>query len=76
MLWVTAGGHVYVGSTQDWTEKANSAFRMYKRGISRTGAVQENPFPWTSKYGSLVLSAYETGTHQGVNEKGFSAHIL
>lgn len=76
VLWVTANGHVYVGRTQDWTEKMNSAFRMYPRGISRTGAVKDNPLQWTSKYGSLVLSGYNMGTHEGVNEKGLSAHIL
>jgi penicillin V acylase-like amidase (Ntn superfamily) len=76
VLWVTADGHVYVGRTQDWTEKMNSAFRVYPRGISRTGAVKDNPLKWTSKYGSLVLSGYNMGTHEGVNEKGLSAHIL
>jgi len=76
VLWVTADGHVYVGRTQDWTEKMNSTFRMYPRGISRIGAVKENPHRWTSKYGSLVLSGYDMGTHEGVNEKGLSAHIL
>jgi choloylglycine hydrolase len=67
---------VFVGRTQDWTEKANSAFRVYPRGIARTGAVAENPHQWTTKYGSLVLSAYDIGTHEGVNEKGLSAHAL
>jgi choloylglycine hydrolase len=76
VLWVTANGHVYVGRTQDWTEKMNSTFRMYPRGIARTGAVKENQHTWTSKYGSLVLSGYDMGTHEGVNEKGLSAHIL
>jgi penicillin V acylase-like amidase (Ntn superfamily) len=76
VLWVTADGHVYVGRTQDWTEKAQSSFRMYPRGIERKGAVKENPLTWTSKYGSLVLSIYDIGTHEGVNEKGLSAHVL
>lgn len=76
VMWVTADGHVYVGRTQDWTERINSSFRMYPRGISRTGAVKDNPLQWTSKYGSLVLSGYNMGTHEGVNEKGLSAHIL
>jgi penicillin V acylase-like amidase (Ntn superfamily) len=76
VLWVTNDGHVYVGRTQDWTEKVNSSFRMYPRGISRTGAVKDNPLKWTSKYGSLALSGYNMGTHEGVNEKGLSAHIL
>jgi penicillin V acylase-like amidase (Ntn superfamily) len=76
VLWNSGDGHVFVGRTQDWTEKANSAFRVYPRGIERTGAVAENPQKWTSKYGSLVLSAYDMGTHEGVNEKGLSGHAL
>ena len=76
VLWVSANGQVFVGRTQDWTEKANTAFRMYPRGIHRSGAVKENPHKWTSKYGSLVLSIYDIGTHEGVNEKGLSTHVL
>ena len=76
VLWSAADGQVLVGRTQDWTERANSAFRVYPRGIERTGAVAENPHKWTSKYGSVVLSAYDIGTHEGVNEKGLSAHAL
>ncbi|MFO0991619.1 MAG: linear amide C-N hydrolase [Hyphomicrobiales bacterium] len=76
VLWSAADGQVLVGRTQDWTERANSAFRVYPRGIERTGAVAENPHQWTSKYGSVVLSAYDMGTHEGINEKGLSAHAL
>ncbi len=76
VLWSAPEGQVLVGRTQDWTEKANSAFRVYPRGITRTGAVAENPHKWTSKYGSVALSAYDMGTHEGVNEKGLSAHAL
>ncbi|MCS5700496.1 hypothetical protein NZK32_15750 [Cyanobium sp. FGCU-52] len=57
VLWVGGPDQVFVGRTQDWTEKANTAFRVYPRGIARTGAVTVNPLQWTSKYGSLVLSA-------------------
>jgi choloylglycine hydrolase len=76
VLWSAPDGQVFVGRTQDWTEKANSAFRVYPRGIERKGAVAENPHKWTSKYGSVALSAYDMGTHEGVNEKGLSAHAL
>jgi choloylglycine hydrolase len=76
VLWASPDNQVFVGRTQDWTEKANSAFRVYPRGMERMGAVAENPHKWTSKYGSLVLSAYDMGTHEGVNEKGLSAHAL
>jgi penicillin V acylase-like amidase (Ntn superfamily) len=76
VLWDTGNGHVFVGRTQDWTEKINSAFRVHPRGRERMGAVAENPHKWTSKYGSLILSGYDMGTHEGVNEKGLSAHVL
>jgi choloylglycine hydrolase len=76
VLWSAEDGQVFVGRTQDWTEKANSAFRMYPRGIERTGAVAKNPHKWTSKYGSLVITGYDLATHEGVNEKGLSAHLL
>jgi len=76
VLWASPDNQVFVGRTQDWTEKANSAFRVYPRGLERTGAVAQNPHKWTTKYGSLVLSAYDSGTHEGVNEKGLAAHAL
>lgn len=76
VLWASPDNQVFVGRTQDWTEKANSAFRVYPRGLERTGAVAQNPHKWTTQYGSLVLSAYDSGTHEGVNEKGLAAHAL
>ena len=76
VVWSSPDGQVLVGRTQDWTEKAGHAFRVFPRGIERVGAVNENPHKWTSKYGSLVLTAYDAGTHEGVNEEGLSGHIL
>jgi choloylglycine hydrolase len=76
VLWKSSDGQVFVGRTQDWTEKAGHAFRVHPRGVTRTGAVAENPHTWTSKYGSLVLTAYDMGTHEGVNEMGLSGHAL
>jgi len=76
VLWAAPDGQVLVRRTQDWTEKAGHAFRVFPRGIERVGAVNENPRKWTSKYGSLVLTAYDSATHEGVNEEGLSGHIL
>jgi len=76
VLWASPDGQVIVGRTQDWTERAGHAFRVFPRGIERVGAVNENPRTWTSKYGSLVLTAYDAATHEGVNEEGLSGHIL
>lgn len=76
VVWTSADKQVFVGRTQDWTEKAHSAFRVYPRGMEKKGAVVENPHKWTSKYGSLVLTGYDLATHEGVNEKGLSGQIL
>lgn len=76
VLWAPSDGHVFVGRTNDWTEKVDSAFRLFPRGIERVGAVAENPHRWTSKYGSVALTGYDMGTHEGVNEKGLSVHVL
>ncbi len=76
VLWDSGTGQVFVGRTQDWTEKAGHAFRVFPRGAQRVGAVAENPHKWTSKYGSLGLTAYDMATHEGINEMGLSAHAL
>ncbi len=34
VLWVAGDGQVFVGRTQDWTEKANSSFQVYPRGFT------------------------------------------
>jgi choloylglycine hydrolase len=75
VLW-TGGDQVFVGRTQDWTEKVNSTFRKFPRGIERSGMVDGTPHKWTSKFGSLAIIGYDIGTHEGVNEEGLSAHIL
>ncbi|MHB9099875.1 MAG: linear amide C-N hydrolase, partial [Syntrophales bacterium] len=31
---------------------------------------------WTSKYGSVIASGYESGTSDGMNEKGLVANML
>jgi choloylglycine hydrolase len=76
VLWASPDNQVFVGRTQDWTERANSAFRVFPRGIERVGAVAENPHHWTSRYGSVVLTGYDLGTHEGVNERGLAGHLL
>ena len=40
VLWASPDNQVFVGRTQDWTEKADSAFRVYPRGIERSGATE------------------------------------
>ena len=38
--------------------------------------VTENPAKWTSRHGSLVVTALNAGTPDGMNERGLAVHGL
>lgn len=61
---------------QDWKEDIHSKFWKFPRGMVRSGDSGDNPVQWISKYGSIVISGYDLGTAEGVNEKGLSVHLL
>lgn len=46
------------------------------RGMERSGEIGKNPLLWTSKYGSVITSAYDICSTDGMNEKGFVANLL
>jgi penicillin V acylase-like amidase (Ntn superfamily) len=48
----------------------------FPRGMKRNGAAGSNSVNWTSKYGSVVVSGYEAGSADGMNEQGLVANIL
>ena len=46
------------------------------RGMQRDGMGGANTVTWESKYGSLVVSGYDIGTCDGMNEKGLVTSML
>ncbi len=47
------------------------------RGMARDGGVEVNPLKWVAKYGSVVVTAFNTDTaSDGMNEEGLSVHLL
>lgn len=44
--------------------------------MARNGLAETNPLRWTSKYGSVIITAYDVGTADGINEKGLAGHLL
>lgn len=47
------------------------------RGKVHAGEAGDNSLTWQSKYGSLVVTAFNTPTvSDGINEKGLAAHLL
>jgi len=44
--------------------------------LERNGLAKANPLRWTSKYGSVVITTYDVGTADGINEKGLADQLL
>lgn len=82
-LWNNNGLGVYVARTMDWPGTTEPLLWVFPRGMQRDGslvagnkAFEDNAAKWTSKYGSLISSAYGLGTADGINEKGLTGHML
>ena len=60
----------------DWSEDMASNLWAFPRGIKREGAAGPKSLTWVSKYGSVVVSSYEAGTADGMNEAGLVANLL
>lgn len=77
------GFAVVVSRTMDWPESTEPKLIVFPRGIGRDGGlvgterqVPGIPAKWTSRYGSMIVSAYGIGTMDGLNEKGVGGHAL
>lgn len=70
------GGMVATGRTMDWKENLHSNIWLFPRGMERTGEAGANSLKWKSRYGSVVTSAYEFASTDGMNEKGLVANLL
>ncbi|WP_413582408.1 linear amide C-N hydrolase [Bdellovibrio sp. HCB288] len=75
-LWKSSDQNTVIGRNMDWGEEMGSNMWLLPRGMERQGGVTDNPLNWTSKYGSVILTAYDIGTADGINEKGLVANIL
>lgn len=77
ILYKTGTGNYIVGRTMDWSDTGIPVgFWVFPRGLAQNGAAGKSPIQWTSKYGSVIISGYDAGTNEGMNDKGFVANIL
>ena len=61
----------------DWAQSLGTNLWILPAGQKRTGIDKDpNPLAWQSKYASLVATAYDLATVDGLNERGLAAHIL
>jgi penicillin V acylase-like amidase (Ntn superfamily) len=75
-LYVAKDGTILTGRSMDWGEDLHSNMWALPRGMQRDGMGGANTIQWQSKYGSLVVSAYDIGTCDGINEKGLVVNML
>ncbi|MBD8347290.1 linear amide C-N hydrolase [Dysgonomonas sp. HGC4] len=67
---------IVTGRTMDWKTELYSNIWIFPRGMERNGKTGQNSLKWTSKYGSVVTSAFEIASTDGMNEKGLVANLL
>lgn len=63
-------GMVATGRSMDWKTEMHSNLWVFPKGMERNGETGTNSLKWTSKYGSVVTSAFEIASTDGMNEKG------
>lgn len=76
VLEVDSKNAVMVGRNMDWLEDLKTNIFVFPKGIERNGESDTNNLNWTSKYGSIVTTAFDDISTDGFNETGFAAHIL
>ncbi|MEY3143319.1 MAG: hypothetical protein RLY21_1812 [Planctomycetota bacterium] len=76
IVYIAPDGTVITARGMDWAEDMRSNLWVFPRGIKRNGMGGANTPEWTSRYGSLIVSGYDAGTAEGVNEKGLVANVL
>ncbi|HMQ70474.1 MAG TPA: linear amide C-N hydrolase [Ignavibacteria bacterium] len=62
--------------SMDWNEDTQTDLWIFPRGMERNGETGPNTIKWRSKYGSVIASAYNVASTDGINEKGLVANLL
>ncbi|EIA1384122.1 TPA: linear amide C-N hydrolase [Escherichia coli] len=75
VMWPDANGAVIVGRNMDFHKDLKTNLWMQPRGIARDDGVNGN-LKWTSRYGSVVATAFDMMSVDGMNEAGLAGHVL
>ncbi len=75
-LYTGADNMVITGRTMDWAQDMGSEIWVLPRGIERNGEAGAGSPTWQAKYGSVVTTAYNIASADGMNEKGLVMNLL
>ena len=70
------GQTVITARSMDWKDDIAANIWVFPRGMQRSGEVGPQSLTWTSQYGSVIASAWDIATVDGLNEKGLVANVL
>ena len=71
-----ANNTIITARSMDWKDEIDANLWVFPRNMERSGNVGPNSLTWSSKYGSVITSAWDIATTDGINEKGLVANIL
>ncbi|MBL1408846.1 linear amide C-N hydrolase [Sphingobacterium faecale] len=69
-------GNIITARSMDWKDDIAANLWVFPRGLERNGEVGAQSVKWKSKYGSVIASAWDIATTDGMNEKGLVANVL
>jgi penicillin V acylase-like amidase (Ntn superfamily) len=75
-VYLGANDQVITARSMDWNTDIGTNLWVFPRGMKRSGEAGPNSIQWTSKYGSVIASAYDVSTTDGMNEAGLVANVL
>ena len=76
ILWSTNTVATVVSRTMDWAVSDEPDLWSLPAGLQRSGNAGPGSLTWVSRYASLALSMWRTGTVDGMNDQGLAAHAL
>jgi penicillin V acylase-like amidase (Ntn superfamily) len=76
VVYLGPNDNIITARSMDWKTDIPTNLWILPRGMARTGETGPNSIKWTSKYGSVIASAYDVSTTDGVNEAGLAANLL
>lgn len=75
VLWKTSPATLSA-RTMDLYISDEPLMMVYPSGIKRNGNAGANSINWISRYGSVAVTGFKKAASDGINEKGFAAHLL
>lgn len=76
VVYLGPNGSVITARSMDWKTDIGTNLWILPRGFHRSGEAGPHSLEWTAKYGSVVATAYEVSSADGMNEKGLVANLL